>query len=198
MSPPSRAIVVAVGTTRRPKLDAVELVLRELRERFPDFLAGELHLEPRQVRSGAPSTPISTEETMRGAKKRARRTFELLEREGITPALSIGLEGGIIVHNGATFLESWSFATDGNRGFFGGSGPIPLPDELSAAVLVHREDLGAAADRYFERRDVAGHEGTFGLLTQGMVSRKAAFVRSMLHALAPFYNAGAYRSKEQI
>ncbi len=197
MSPPSRAIVVAVGTTRRPKLDAVELVLRELRQRFPDFLPGELGLEPRQVPSGAPSTPTSTEETMRGAKNRARRTFELLEDEGITPALSIGLEGGIVAQNGAAFLESWSFVTDGHGGFFGGSGSIPLPDELSEAVLERREDLGAAADRYFERRDVAGHEGTFGLLTQGMVSRKAAFVRSMLHALAPFYNTGGYRSKEQ-
>jgi len=190
--------VVAVGTTRQPKLDAVELVLRELRERFPDFLPGELGLEPRQVPSGAPSTPTTTEETMRGARNRATNAFELLEREGITPALSIGLEGGIVAQNGAAFLESWSFVTDGNRGFYGGSGSIPLPEELTEAVLVAREDLGAAADRYFERRDVAGHEGTFGLLTQGMVSRKAAFVRSMLHALAPFYNAGAYRSKEQI
>ena len=95
MSPPSRATgpsrsqatVIGVGTTRQPKLDAVELVLRELRERFPAFLPGELRLEPRQVPSGAPSTPTTTEETMRGARNRARNTFELLEREGITPSL---------------------------------------------------------------------------------------------------------------
>ena len=193
--PRPRSSVVAVGTTRQPKLDAVEYVLQELRARFPDFLPGELALEARGVPSGASSTPASTEETMRGARNRAQNTLELLEREGVSPALSIGLEGGIVARYGMVFLESWSYATDGRRGFFGGSGSIPLPDELSEAVLERREDLGAAADRYFERRDVAGHEGTFGLLTQGMVSRKAAFVRSMLHALAPFYNAGAYRGK---
>lgn len=95
MSPPSRATgpsrsqatVIGVGTTRQPKLDAVEFVLRELRERFPAFLPVELRLEPRQVPSGAPSTPTTTEETMRCARNRARNTFELLEREGITPSL---------------------------------------------------------------------------------------------------------------
>jgi non-canonical (house-cleaning) NTP pyrophosphatase len=59
-------------------------------------------------------------------------------------------------------------------------------------VLGRGEDLGRAADHYFERRDVAGHEGTFGVLTNGVVTREEAFARSMLHALAPFYNAVAY------
>ena len=59
-------------------------------------------------------------------------------------------------------------------------------------MLDRGEDLGPAADRYFERRDVAGHEGTFGVLTNGIITREEAFARSMLHALAPFYNAGAY------
>jgi non-canonical (house-cleaning) NTP pyrophosphatase len=90
------------------------------------------------------------------------------------------------------FLESWAFVTDGTRGFFGGSGRIPLPDELASAVLERGEDLGPAADRFFQRRDVAGREGTFGVLTGGVITREDAFARSMLHALAPFYNEVAY------
>lgn len=190
----SLSAIIAVGTTRRPKVQAVERVLTELRARFPNFLPGELTIEPRQVESGAPPTPRTTEETMRGAKTRARNAFAALRDEGLAPSLSIGLEGGIATANeGHTvFLESWAYVTDGERGFFGGSGRIPLPSELAAAVLDRGEDLGPAADRYFERRDVAGHEGTFGVLTDGVVTREEAFARSMLHALAPFYNAGAY------
>lgn len=184
--------IVAVGTTRRPKVQAVERVLADLRARFPDFLPGELAIEPRQVPSGAPSTPTTTEATMLGAKTRARNAFAALRDDGLVPSLSIGLEGGLATAGHTVFLESWAFATDGERGFFGGSGRIPLPDELAAAVLDRGEDLGPAADRYFERRDVAGHEGTFGVLTDGVVTREEAFARSMLHALAPFYNAGAY------
>jgi inosine/xanthosine triphosphatase len=166
--------------------------LAALRARFPDFLPGELAIEPRQVESGAPSTPTTTEETMRGAKTRARNAFAALRDEGLAPSLGIGLEGGIATEGDTVFLESWAYATDGERGFFGGSGRIPLPAELADAVLGRGEDLGRAADHYFERRDVAGHEGTFGVLTNGVVTREEAFARSMLHALAPFYNAVAY------
>ena len=189
---PAPASIVSVGTTRRPKVQAVERVLAELRARFPDFLPGELRVEPRQVPSGAPSTPTATEATMLGAKNRAHAALVAVRDDGLTPSLSIGLEGGVATEGRTVFLESWAFATDGEHGFFGGSGRIPLPDEFAAAVLERGEDLGPAADHYFERRDVAGHEGTFGVLTGGVVTREEAFARSMLHALAPFYNAGAY------
>lgn len=132
---------------------------------------------------------------MRGAKNRAHAAMVALRRDGLTPSLSIGLEGGVATEGGTVFLESWAFATDGQRGFFGGGGRIPLPDELATAVLEREEDLGPAADQYFERRDVAGHEGTFGVLTSGVVTREDAFARSLLHALAPFYNTGAYSLK---
>ena len=184
--------VIAIGTTRRPKVQAVERILTELCARFPEFLPGKLRFEPRSVASGAPSTPASSEASMLGAKNRAGRVLTALESEGLTPALAIGLEGGIATESGNVFLESWAFATDGARGYYGGSGRIPLPAELAAAVLERGQDLGPAADDYFERRDVAGHEGTFGVLTGGVITREEAFARSMLHALAPFYNPGAY------
>ena len=129
---------------------------------------------------------------MRGARNRAHNVLDVLKLEGSTPALGIGLEGGVATDGDAVFLESWAYATDGARGFFGGSGRIPLPDELATAVLERGMDLGPAADSYFKRQDVANHEGTFGVLTRGVVTREDAFVRSMLHALAPFYNARAY------
>lgn len=192
MTTTSGKVIIAVGTTRRPKVMAVERVLSELRSRFPDFLPGELVIEPRQVPSGAPSTPASNEATMAGARNRANNALAAVLDDGREPKLGIGLEGGIADDGGNVFLESWAFATDGRRGFFGGSGRIPLPDELAAAVVERGEDLGPAADAYFDRIDVAGHEGTFGVLTAGMVTREEAFARSMLHALAPFYNAGVY------
>jgi non-canonical (house-cleaning) NTP pyrophosphatase len=184
--------VVAVGTNRGPKVRAVERALAELRLRFPDFLPGELRLDTRSVPSGVSATPRSTEETMRGARTRATSVYELLVSEGLRPALAIGLEGGVAGSGSASLLESWAYVTDGRRGFFGGSGAIPLPPGLAEPVLVEGLDLGFAADRYFGRREVAANEGTFGILTRMMVSREEAFVRSLIHALAPFYNELGY------
>ena len=186
------SVIIAVGTERRPKLRAVERALTDLRSRFPSFLPGQLLLEPRRVPSGVSSTPTTTGECMEGARTRALGAFELLGQDGRSPALGIGLEGGVVSEEGLVFLESWAYVTDGASGHFGGSGCIPLPPELAEAVLGRGEDLGTAADRAFGRDDVAGGEGTFGVLTGGIVTREEAFVRSILHALAPFYNARVY------
>jgi inosine/xanthosine triphosphatase len=183
--------IIAVGTTRGPKIRAVERALSDLRERLPDFLPGGVRLETRSVPSGVSSTPRSTEETMRGAETRASSAYRTLLSEGRRPALGIGLEGGVASSGGSLFLEAWAHVTDGRRGFFGGSGAIPLPGGLADLVLAGT-DLGPAADRYFGRREVAANEGTFGILTRMLVSREEAFVRSLIHALAPFYNAPGY------
>jgi inosine/xanthosine triphosphatase len=184
--------LIAVGTTRAPKIRAVERALSELRGRFPDFLPGPIRFETRSVSSGVSSTPRSTEETMRGAQKRASSVYEALRSEGMRPDLGIGLEGGVASAGSVCLLEAWAYVTDGRRGFFGGSGAIPLPEGLAEPVLAEGIDLGSAADRYFGRREIAANEGTFGILTRMMVSREEAFVRSLIHALAPFYNVIGY------
>jgi inosine/xanthosine triphosphatase len=184
--------VVVIGTQRVPKVRAVERAFSELRSRFPEFLPGSLRLEARSVSSGVAETPLSTEETMLGARTRAHAALETVLSEGMRASLGIGLEGGVASTRGASFLESWAYVTDGTRGYFGGSGAMPLPDGLAARVLVEGAELGDAADRYFARTEVAANEGTFGLLTRMMVSREDAFVRALTHALAPFYNLQAY------
>jgi len=127
--------------------------------------------------------------------------FETLSEEGTVPALSIGLEGGLRsdTPEGAdepvVSLEAWAYATDGVNGFFGSSGCLPLPGELVRAVIENGEDLGPAADELYGQQDVAGRQGTFGVLTAELVTREEAFVRALLHALAPFYNASAYATR---
>lgn len=189
---------VGVGSTRGPKVEAVRRTLHQLRQSFSDFLPGELTLEARKVPSGTAETPRSTKELMMGAKNRALAVAEELSREGLDPTLAIGLEGGIVAEavegDGCSFwLESWAYATDGRRGYFGSSGCLPLPEAVVVAVVEHEEELGPAADRIFAERDVAAHRGTFGVLTEEQVTREEAFRRSLLHALAPFYNGRRYR-----
>lgn len=186
-------MIVAVGTTRGPKVKATERALRTLRERFPGFLDDGVAIEMRDVPSGEAPTPRTTAELMRGARQRARSVFSLFEADGRRPALALGLEGGLLSEPaGGAYLESWAYATDGARGFFGSSGCIPMPDELAQAVLERGEDLGPAADRHYGLEDVRGGPGTFGVLTGNLVTREDAFVRALLHALAPFYNPSAY------
>ena len=129
---------------------------------------------------------------MSGARRRASSVYQELLAEGKPPLLGVGLEGGVASSGSLPFLEAWAYVTDGRRGFFGSSGSIPIPEGLGEPVLLEGVDLGFAADRYFGRREIAANEGTFGILTRMMVSREEAFVRSLIHALAPFYNPCGY------
>ena len=190
-------MIVAVGSTRGPKVEAVRRALAILKERFPGFLGDDLRMIARAVPSGTASTPLSSAELMEGARTRAQGLFEILSAEATVPSLSIGLEGGLrseTTDGGETIvsLEAWAYAMDGVQGFFGSSGCVPLPSPLVRAVLEEGADLGPAADDLYGQQDVAGRQGTFGILTAELVTREEAFVRALLHALAPFYNATAY------
>lgn len=194
-------MIVAIGSTRGPKVEAVRRTLSILRKSFPGFLRGDLRMVARAVPSGTAPTPRSSTALMEGAEKRAQTVFEILSAEGQIPALAIGLEGGLRSETvegldaPIFLLESWAYATDGVSGFFGSGGSVPLPDELVEAVIAQGKDLGPAADKYFGQKNVAGQQGTFGILTADLVTREEAFVRALLHALAPFYNASAYASR---
>jgi non-canonical (house-cleaning) NTP pyrophosphatase len=181
--------LIAVGTTRAPKIRAVERALSELRGRFPDFLPGPIRFETRSVSSGVSSTPRSTEETMRGARERASSVYDALLSEGALPILGIGLEGRLDRRSGC-LLEAWAYVTDGRRGFFGGNGAIPSRGDWRNRCST-RVDLGRAADRYFGRQRSRQTREPW-ILTRMMMSREEAFVRSLIYALAPFYNAHGY------
>jgi non-canonical (house-cleaning) NTP pyrophosphatase len=191
-------MILAVGTTREPKVRAVRRSIEVLSQSFPNFLNQDLRLVARSTPSGAPDTPCSTAELMAGARHRAESLFGALRAEGEKEILSLGLEGGLVSEpggNGAQrlyLLESWAYVTDGGRGFFGSSGCLPLPQALVAAVIDSGEDLGPAADDLYRQSNVAGRQGTFGILTGEVITREDAFVRAILHALAPFYNRNAY------
>lgn len=182
-------------------MEAVRRAIAILRERFPNFLEGKVELIARAVPSGTSSTPRSTAELTTGARNRAETLFDVLSSEGCVPALSLGLEGGLLSEKGSEsnrrcfLLEGWAYATDGEKGYFGSSGCLPIPGGLAEAVFEKGEELGAAADRFYDQSDVAGRQGTFGLLTADIITREEAFVRALLHALSPFYNSKAYTGR---
>lgn len=175
-----------------PKLRAVREALARVHDIRPELVPEEPRIEARKVPSGVADTPRRTRETMAGARRRALNVLELVRREGASVDLAIGLEGGVLREDGDAFLESWAYVTNGDESAFGSSGCIPLPTALARRVIDEGVELGPEADRLFGTSEIAAKEGTFGVLTALLVSRQDAFVRALLHALAPFYNASAY------
>jgi inosine/xanthosine triphosphatase len=188
--------VVAVGSTRRPKLNAVSEALRAIGAALEPGV--EFEVEGIEVPSGVGHTPVSREELMRGARQRAEALQAIAKERGRRWRYFVGLEGGLDVvreeGERRVFLESWAYASDGRRGFFGRSGGIEMPDALAREVLERGVELSEAIDRYAGAAGIRDAQGAWGVLSGNMITRQEAFRVAVVSAFAPFYNARVYRA----
>jgi len=186
---------IAVGSTRRPKLQAVQ----EAAACFGAKLSPQAPIEIQgyEVESGVSHTPSSREELMQGARQRAEALRKMLAESGNRAAYCVGLEGGldVAVEDGVrrVFLESWAYVTDGVRGHFGCSGSIEIPELLAEEVLSRGTELSIAIDCYAGAVGIRDGQGAWGVLSDNLVTRQESFRLAVVAAFAPFYNVKMYR-----
>jgi inosine/xanthosine triphosphatase len=192
-------IIVAVGSTRHPKLNAV----REALTAFGPMLDSKAQFEVLgvDVPSGVSHTPASREELMMGARLRAEALLKLSRQRGEPWKYFIGLEGGldVVEEDGkqVVFLQSWAYVTDGNgAGAYGQSGAVQLPEMLAAEVLDRGTELSVAIDVYAGAKGIRDAQGAFGVLTRNLITRQEAFRVAVVSAFAPFFNANLYPGRQ--
>jgi len=206
-------IVIAVGSTRKPKLAAVRDALDEVSavlaftRSAPSLEAGarDPHLSTQfeivgvEVPSGVTHTPSSRAELMQGARQRAEALVAMAKENNEPWSFFVGLEGGLdsVEENGdrRVFLESWAYVSDGVRGHFGRSGAVEVPEALAEEVLVRGTELSAAIDRFAGEAGIRDAQGAWGVLCANKINRQEAFRVALIAAFAPFYNTRMYRVK---
>src|SRR5580692_2017042 len=189
-----KKIIVAVGSTRKPKLRAVMTALDAFAPKLvPD---GDFEVVGVDVQSGVSPTPTSCEELMRGARQRVQALVETARETRKTWRYFVGLEGGLEVlqddRSRRVFLESWAYVSDGIVGFYGRSGGIELPEELAHEVLERGFDLSDAMDRLAGAIGIRDGQGAWGVLSSDLIQRDESFRIAVITAFAPFYNAKMY------
>jgi inosine/xanthosine triphosphatase len=186
--------IVAVGSARKPKLQAVTEALTAFAPKLaPD---GEFLVVGVEVESGVAATPTSCEQLMRGARQRAK-ALERIAQEAREPwKYFVGLEGGLEVLQDdrarRVLLESWAYVSDGTHGFYGRSGGIEIPEELAHQVLERGFELSDAIDRYAGAVGIRDGQGAWGVLSANLIPRHESFRIAVIAAFAPFYNAKMY------
>lgn len=190
-------IRIAVGSTRAPKVRAVQEALKA----FGPLLRPNASFEVTgyEVATSVGHTPLSRRELMAGARGRCvalRRRFDG-ERP---PDYFVGLEGGLeaVQENGSrlVFLQSWAFAADATgQGYYGQSGSILLPEALAAEVLDRGTELSHAVEAFTGTVGVRDAQGAWGILTKGVIDRQESFRVAVISAFAPFFNAEIYRKR---
>ena len=188
-------IIIAVGSTRRPKLDAVSEALASFGALLSD--RSQFEVTGVDVPSGVRHTPLTRDDLMAGARQRAEVLVQMARGKNQPWKYFVGLEGGLdIVRDGDArfvFLENWAYVSDGTgRGFFGQSGGVVLPEALVERVVDDGVELSEAIDEFAGGHGIRDAQGAWGVLTRNLITRQDAFRVAVINAFAPFFNSAVY------
>ena len=152
----------------------------------------------RKVQTDAPAMPLNDWQLMSGARQRAMAVREILVEQKLEADLYVGLEGGFhsiqLEGEWHTFLRGWAFVTDGERGSFGMSPSIAVPEPIVERVVKGKRELGEVIDEVAGMRDVRSKQGAWGVLSRDLLTRSMSFEAALIAAFAPFYNRELYRT----
>ena len=190
----SRIQTIALGSDRAAKIMAVRASIARISE--IDGAWRDAGVVARSVKTNAPAMPLTDWELMQGARERALAVREILVGQKLEAVLYVGLEGGFhsisVAGEWHTFLRGWAFVSDGERGSFGMSPSISVPDSIVKNVVQGKRELGLVIDEVSGMHDVRSRQGAWGVLSRDLLTRAMSFEAALIAAFAPFYNAALY------
>jgi len=187
---------IALGSDRTAKIMAVRACIARISKIHKEW--AEARVVARPVTTSVTAMPLTDWELMQGARERALAVKEILQKKQLVADIYVGLEGGFhsvsVEGEWHTFLRGWAFATNDERGYYGATPGISVPETIVKKVIEGRE-LGVVIDEVTGARDVRSRRGAWGVLTRDLVTRSMSFELALLAALAPFYNPSLYSTE---
>lgn len=173
--------IIAVGTTNRAKLAAVESAVRQV---WPGA-----RIMPVAAPSGVSEMPMTADEGQRGAQQRARLALAMVP----SATLGIGMEGAAQEEPTGLYLTNWVAVVDrAGRESLANGGSLPLPRAIASELRAGGE-LGPIMDRLTGDHNTKQGLGAAGYLTCGVVPRSMTFHVGVGLALAPFLRPEIYQ-----
>lgn len=172
---------IVVGSRNPVKINAVEEVVREL--------YGKVEVIGVEVESGVDDQPRTDEETIAGARRRAREAIQIVEGA----RMGFGMEGGVYEQDGVLFESAWCAVVDhtGREGLGGGL-RFELPEKVAEKIRAGGE-LGPVMNEFLDRRNVKKQEGAVGVLTKGKITRTSGYRDLVYLAMMKFISPEWYK-----
>ena len=194
-APRTRIERIALGSDRAAKIMAVRASIARVAQ--VDSGWRDANVIARSVKTDAPAMPLNDWELMSGARQRALAVREILIEQRLDADLYVGLEGGFhsisVEGEWHTFLRGWAFVTDGERGSFGMSPSIGVPEAIVKDVIRGKRELGIVIDEVAGVRDVRSKQGAWGVLSKNLITLTMGYEVALIAGFAPFYNADLYK-----
>lgn len=187
-------MIIGIGSENKVKIKACREALEAVLKVFPQEQDNQPVFHNIATRTSVPSMPLNTNDLMQGARERALFAYNELKRRSITADYCIGLEGGVyrpdirFDESNHAFLNNWVYVWDGNKGYFGSSGSLPVPFKIIEELFDKKRELAAVIDEISGKQDVRSHNGAFGILTRDLITRSDSFITAVINAIVPFFN----------
>jgi len=173
-------LIIAVGSTNPAKVGAVQAVARRA---FPGARVVSLPVE-----SGVADQPLSAAETAAGARTRAMSALAAAPEA----AYGVGLEGGLEpTPRGGDLVNCCAVAARDGRVSIAWGVRFPLPPAVVHRLLAG-EELGPVIDEISGVAAGKGVLGAVGVLTDGLVTRKAMWEHAVACAFIPHRHPELY------
>lgn len=150
------------------------------------------------VASGIPEQPWGDAETRQGAQNRAQAAWEagIAEHPDLdqSQALAIGLEGGVIDHQGEIWSTVWIAVLDKTGNFWESNGArFKVPDPV-AKVLREGGEMGPIIADIVQEADIRQKQGMIGIITNTFIDRTEEYTGVVKMALGLWYGRDWYNS----
>lgn len=184
-------MIIAIGSTNVAKVAAV----KEIIERSPLFSG--VQIVSLSTHSDVSSQPLSLQETIQGAKNRARSAFNKCN----PCTYSFGIESGLMetsdVSTGFLHISICSIY-DGEHYYVGLSTGFELPPQILELILVQKMDLSQAClhSGISHNEKIGSTEGLIGVLTKGKIDRKEYSKQCIIAAILQLENGEWYVRKQ--
>lgn len=172
---------IVVGSTNKVKIGAVESVFRQY---YPDCVVVGV-----AIPSGVAEQPMSEQETIKGARSRAKGAL----LSDMNADYGVGLEGGVIEGAGGVMYScAWACiaSRDGKEGMGGGL-YFELPKTVADGIRSGGE-LGPLMDQLTGEIDNKHKAGAIGVFTKGKLDRTEAYSHLVYSALVKFVSPEWY------
>lgn len=172
---------VIIASKNPVKIEAVKNAFEKC---FPNQ---QFEFEGISAESNVSNQPMSSTECHDGAINRAKNA----QKNNPMADYWVGLEGGVgDVSDG---MVSFSWVAVSTKGLIGKAkgGEYYLPEKV-AELIREGKELGEADDIVYQRSNSKQAEGSIGILTNHLITRKEAFIHITILALIPFMNPELY------
>lgn len=173
-------LTIAIWTENPTKIKAIKSWITQVSE----LATEEIHYICQKVETWVSEMPLTQESTDQWAKNRA----ENLVKMWIQADFYAGLEWWCYQQGSDGFLTGSVYISDWKKWFLWKWPSIQMPENITHELFQNKRNLWELIEEITKTQNISKVNGTFGILSNDLITRSKSFEIATILAITPFFN----------